>query len=112
VITEYKPPFKIVHVNKAWENLCGFTSAEAIGKTSRELLHGPETFDQDHRLTALTKSVKSTQTFDQMILTNYTKNKVPFENRLTIAPFSIDSVPHLVGVLEPVGRNANLYKQT
>eukprot|EP01083_Nonionella_stella_P015309 42822_1 len=41
-ITETKPPFQIVDVNKAWTQLCGYTREEAIGSTLRELLQGPD----------------------------------------------------------------------
>jgi hypothetical protein len=32
VVTEARPPFRITHVNAAWEGLCGFTRAEAVGQ--------------------------------------------------------------------------------
>jgi len=103
VITECVPPFKITHVNNAWEGLCGFSREEAIGKTPRELLHGPLT--QNNRLHGLTKSIKKSNSPAQVVLTNYNKKGNTFENKLTIAPFSIDgmsNVTHLIAVLEPV----------
>jgi len=106
VVTECIPPFKITHVNSAWENLCGFSRAEAIGKTPRELLHGPLT--QSHRFQSLTNDVKETNRPSQLTLTNYNKSGEAFENRLTIAPFSINgisNITHLVAVLEPVGND-------
>ena len=42
-ITEIKPPFKIVDVNKAWCKLCGYSHDEAVGSTLKELLQGPNT---------------------------------------------------------------------
>lgn len=31
VITEATPPFRITHVNAAWEELCGYRRAEVLG---------------------------------------------------------------------------------
>lgn len=42
IFTEAAPPFKICHANNAWTQLCGFTVAEALGKTCK-ILQGPET---------------------------------------------------------------------
>jgi len=42
-ITEIKPPFKIVDVNRDWTKLCGYTREEAVGSTLKEILQGPET---------------------------------------------------------------------
>jgi hypothetical protein len=43
VITEAVKPFRIVNVNKAWENLCGYSYVEAKDMTLGSLLSGPET---------------------------------------------------------------------
>jgi len=42
VITEDKPPFKIVHCNKSWECLTGYTAKDFVGNNFR-ILHGPLT---------------------------------------------------------------------
>ena len=42
IFTLAERPFHITHVNPAWERLCGFTEAEAVGQTCR-ILQGPET---------------------------------------------------------------------
>jgi len=105
VITECVPPFKITHVNAAWENLCGFSREEAIGKTPRELLNGPLT--QNVHLRGFTRDIKSSNMPTQVVLTNYNKRKETFENRLTIAPFSINGyneATHYLAVLEPVNK--------
>ena len=105
VITECVPPFKITHVNAAWENLCGFSKEEAIGKTPRELLNGPLT--QNVHLRGFTRDIKSSKMPSQVVLTNYNKRKETFENRLTIAPFSINGTieaTHYLAVLEPLNK--------
>lgn len=38
VITEVKPPFRITHVNAAWEELCGYARKEVIGRAGFALL--------------------------------------------------------------------------
>jgi hypothetical protein len=43
VITESVEPFRIVNVNKAWEDLCGYAFLEAKDMTLGSLLRGPET---------------------------------------------------------------------
>jgi len=105
VITECVPPFKITHVNAAWENLCGFSKEEAVGKTPRELLNGPLT--QNVHLRGFTRDIKSSNMPTQVVLTNYNKRKETFENRLTIAPFSINGyneATHYLAVLEPLNK--------
>jgi len=42
VITEDKPPYKIVYCNKSWESLTGYTANDFVGKNFR-ILHGPLT---------------------------------------------------------------------
>lgn len=37
IITTGAPNFHILAVNSSWENLCGFSSVEAVGKTIKEL---------------------------------------------------------------------------
>ena len=45
VITEAAPPYKIAHVNQAWCETVGYTTAELIGNTCK-LLQGAETCKQ------------------------------------------------------------------
>jgi len=42
VLTHATHPYLIVHVNKAWEALCGWRLEEVIGKSCK-LLQGPQT---------------------------------------------------------------------
>ena len=42
IVTEAAPPFRIVHVNQMWCNLCGYAAEEVIGATCK-ILQGPGT---------------------------------------------------------------------
>jgi PAS domain-containing protein len=43
VVTDVKPPFAVVGVNKPWEDLCGYKDAEAAGLPLSTLIQGPKT---------------------------------------------------------------------
>ena len=43
LVTEAAPPHRIIGVNAAWTELCGYTEKEAIGKTPAMLLQGDQT---------------------------------------------------------------------
>jgi PAS domain S-box-containing protein len=100
VITEAVKPFRIVDVNKAWEDLCGYSYVEAKGKTLGSLLRGPET-----------DTLAGTALISQLLhgeeagttLTNYTKDDRAFRNRIQVGPLMDGSdVTHFVGVLQEV----------
>ena len=66
----------------AWTRLCGFTVAEALGKTGK-ILHGPETtFEALRELHVGLANQRRTT----VQLTNYTKRREQFLNELTIEP--------------------------
>jgi PAS domain-containing protein len=108
VITETTRPFRIVHVNTAWEQLCGYTKAEAYGQTLGCLLHGPDTdlpnitsllhpllqlpMDDHHNDTAMTTgSNRSIVVESGTVVTNYTKTGRRFRNRVRIGPLFRDN---------------------
>jgi len=96
VVTEASNPFRIVSVNSAWEDLCGFSAAECHGKTLA-CLQGPET---DHEaINALMTQLKRGEEAET-ILTNYAKSGRKFRNHLRVGPLMSDhKVTHHVGVL-------------
>lgn len=100
VITEAVKPFRIVNVNKAWEDLCGYSYVEAKGKTLGSLLRGPETdtYTGTSLIAQLLRGEEAGAT-----LTNYTKDNRAFRNRLQVGPLmdGLD-VTHFVGVLQEV----------
>lgn len=94
VVTESSPPFAIVHVNEAWEGLCGYTLEECRGKTL-SLLQGQET-----DLSATTSVVSQLLRGEESgtVLTNYTKEGRRFRNHLRVGPLE----GLFVGVLQEI----------
>jgi len=107
VITELAPPFRILKVNKAWEELCGFRRDECFGKSMR-MIQGPET-----DIGAVEATIDQVMTGEpaSVVLTNYKKGGKKFRNRLRVGPLfgeNGDQITHLVGVLQEIqGLNAN-----
>jgi PAS domain S-box-containing protein len=100
VITESVKPFRIVNVNKAWEDLCGYAYLEAKDMTLGSLLRGPETdtLAGNAIFAQLSRGKEAVAT-----LTNYTKDYREFRNRLQVGPLMDGSnVTHFVGVLQEV----------
>jgi PAS domain S-box-containing protein len=98
VITEAVKPFRIVDVNKAWEDLCGYAYVDAKGKTLGSLLRGPktDTLTGNALFARLLRGEEAGAT-----LTNYTKDNRAFRNRLRVGPLMDGSdVTHFVGVLQ------------
>jgi PAS domain-containing protein len=121
VITETTRPFPIVHVNAAWENLCGYTQQEAHGRSLGSLLHGKDT--EIANITAmlhpLLVSFHNNHNRDEAILetgtviTNFTKTGRRFRNRVRIGPLyqemeagaaaaETNCATHFVGVLQEI----------
>jgi PAS domain S-box-containing protein len=100
VITEPTAPFRVVDVNRAWEELCGYSFVESKGRTLGHLLKGPDT-----NPLATTSLVHQLLQGEEVgtTLTNYTKDGRVFCNRLRAGPlFDGTRVTHFVGVLEEV----------
>jgi len=107
VVTTAAAPHRIVHVNAAWEQLCGYTKQEALHQTLGGLLQGRDTnVDLADRTVAAVASHAAT--VKDMFVINYKKNGSPFKNHVTLAPCRLDlnnndsHVDLLVGVLEEV----------
>ena len=101
VITESTVPFRIVRVNEAWEGLCGYTQAEAHGKTLGDLLQGPET-DVGAATALVDKLCHGMEA--GAVLTNYAKGGRKFQNRIRVGTLKNqnDKVTHFVGVLKEI----------
>lgn len=97
LITDCRQPDQpIVYVNPAFERITGYSSKEAIGRSSR-FLHGTDV-DQPE-LEALRLAVKEHREC-RVLLRNYRKDKTMYWNELTVAPVRSDSgeVTHYVSV--------------
>lgn len=88
VVTETNAPFRVVNVNKAWEELCGYTFVESKGKSLGSLLKGDET-DR----VAITAMVNKLLHGEEAIavVTNYTKEGRKFRNRIHVGPLYASS---------------------
>eukprot|EP00962_Isochrysis_galbana_P007546 scaffold2041_cov110-Isochrysis_galbana.AAC.5 len=74
VITEAAPPYRVLSVSPGWERLCGYSGAEAAGRTLH-FLQGPET--PRAPIEALMSAVRQSRPA-LVRLTNYTKTGAPF----------------------------------
>mmetsp|Transcript_36184 Transcript_36184/g.88038 ORF Transcript_36184/g.88038 Transcript_36184/m.88038 type:complete len:451 (-) Transcript_36184:473-1825(-) len=87
VLTEAQPPYKIVHVNKAWCDMCGYSSEEVEGMTNG-ILHGPNT---DKDVTAhLMERIRVAESVTATVV-NYKKGGVPFVNQVQVEPVFADN---------------------
>lgn len=97
LITDSRQPDQpIVYVNPAFERITGYSSKEAIGRSSR-FLHGPDVNQPE--LEALRLAIKE-QRESRVLLRNYRKDGTMYWNELTVAPVKNDAgeVTHYVGV--------------
>ena len=106
VVTETRSPYRIVAVNKAWEDLCGYTREECQGRSVGALLQGPET-DMKNVMALLSRLLVGEQA--EALLTNYTKNGRKFKNRITVGPIfdEMGKTVNFVGVLREVKDDGN-----
>lgn len=108
-ITETIPPFKIVDVNKAWVDLCGYSREEAIGSTFKSLLQGPETnLEVAHNLASslLLDDRQSDRNPEfEAILSNYRSDGRMFRNHVRVGPLKDEitgEITYFVGVFKNV----------
>ncbi|EED90819.1 predicted protein [Thalassiosira pseudonana CCMP1335] len=108
-ITETIPPFKIVDVNKAWVDLCGYSREEAIGSTFKSLLQGPETnLELAHNLASslLLDDRQSDRNPEfEAILSNYRSDGRMFRNHVRVGPLKDEITgesTYFVGVFKNV----------
>jgi PAS domain S-box-containing protein len=83
VVTEANAPFRVVNVNKAWEDLCGYTYLESKGRSLGALLKGEET-DGITVTAMINKLLHGEEAI--AIVTNYTKEGRKFRNRIHVGP--------------------------
>ena len=111
VITDTKNPFHIVAVNKAWEDLCGYTREECQGKSLGQLLQGPETELNDASI-MLSKLLGGEEA--NAILTNYAKNGRKFKNHIRVGPIvdEMGKTVNFIGVLREVNDTDGVFLVT
>lgn len=86
----------IAFVNRRFEQLCGYTAAECLGRNCR-FLQGP---DSDPQAIATLRRAIALRQATQVVLRNYRKNGEGFDNELYISPVSDErnEVRWLVGI--------------
>jgi len=85
VVTKLNEPFDIVHVNSAWEDLCGYKLDECQGKTL-SLIQGPKTdLFILHEIASNIALLEKEGVSFEVNLVNYTKNGEEFNNQLRIS---------------------------
>ena len=100
VVTTAASPHKIVHVNAAWEDLCGYSRSEALHRTL-SLIQGPDTNEQ--LASSTVQKVLSHQQGQDAYLINYSKDGRRFTNHLSMGLLSLEGEKNfMVGVLEEV----------
>ncbi len=101
VVTETFRPFKVCDVNKAWEDLCGYSYVESKGKSLGDLLKGPET--DPLAVTSMVNQLLQGEDAT-IVLTNYTKTGRRFRNRLQVGPLYNEQgdIINFVGVLQEI----------
>jgi len=82
VITHPAPPYHVVYVSKAWQQLCGYSAEEAVGRTLH-LIQGPLTCKQ--KLQDLKKALENDGS-PTVSLVNYTAKNVAFSHQLHVEP--------------------------
>jgi PAS domain S-box-containing protein len=92
----------IIYVNKGFENLTGYTNAEAIGRNCR-FLQGPET-----DTVTVSKIRTAIASGDPLLvdLLNYRKDGSKFWNRLSLRPVrdASGSLTHYIGIQSDLTR--------
>ncbi|KAL7506245.1 hypothetical protein ACHAXN_003532 [Cyclotella atomus] len=111
VVTEASGSFNMIGCNKAWENLCGFTECEVIGKDS-SILQGPDT-NYDGLHDAVSRLFEGEPKV-RVVSTNYRKDGSSFTNLMTISPLKDASgkVTHFCAILNDIsGKFGNKKKE-
>ena len=116
VITTARPPHKVVHVNAAWETLCGYSKSEAlyrpIGPLLQQDAHKSHTHVAARHLMQQLQADHYTAAHDAY-LENFTKTGRSFLNHVRVGPLYLEATSaavheepdFLVAVLEEVPRD-------
>jgi PAS domain S-box-containing protein len=105
VITSSLHPYRIVCVNSCWEQLCGFTSEEAIGETFASLGIENSSFTDRVKSGYLDQKLEKGERA-AVYLHNQTKDGKSFTNYLRVTPLtdhSTTAITHFLGVLQDAG---------
>jgi PAS domain S-box-containing protein len=103
VVTTAEAPHRIVHVNRAWEDLCGYSRQEVLDGTL-SVLQGPKT--NAELADGAVSHLLATRRPVDMYQVNYKKSGEEFVNHVTMGPLPLSEespdVEFLVAVLRQV----------
>jgi PAS domain S-box-containing protein len=99
----------IVYANKAFEDMCGYTQEEIIGRNCR-FLQGVDRGQPE--LDTLRAAIKKGQPIE-VTLRNYRKNGELFHNRLVVKPLTDDrgNVVYFLGVQYDITEQVNAQRE-
>lgn len=108
IVTTPSRPYNIVHVNAAWEKLCGYTRSEVIGK-ELDFLQGEETNIKVINASLKKLSDPNNHNYEDVMdiyTMNHKKDGKLYTNHVTMGKMKLNEttsdVEFLVGVLEEV----------
>eukprot|EP00879_Flechtneria_rotunda_P001422 GHRR01001575.1.p1 GENE.GHRR01001575.1~~GHRR01001575.1.p1 ORF type:complete len:213 (+),score=26.78 GHRR01001575.1:160-798(+) len=107
IITEAQWPYRVVYANHAWEQLCGWSVDEAIGKPGLSFMQGKAT--NQLVIAEINSAVKEGQRIDVHVV-NYKKDGTPFLNHLRVTPLRsgrLGEYRHMLGILSEVFQTQN-----
>lgn len=101
IITSIDAPHNVVFANAAWEQLCGWSAGEVVGRPGLAFLQGPETD------AATVQRINAAVKWGERIhvrLVNYKRDGSAFTNSLRILPLRsrFGELTHVMGILEEV----------
>jgi PAS domain S-box-containing protein len=103
VVTTAAAPHRIVHVNRAWEDLCGYERGEVLHRTL-SVLQGSKT-NVELADAAVAKLLSSLRPVD-MYQVNYKKSGKEFVNHVAMGPLRLSEespdAEFMVAILEEV----------
>jgi len=85
VVCRAVPPYHVIYANSSWQELCGFTSHEMLGRSLR-CLQGPATNQQ--AVNAMMNAVEKEEAITIPSLVNYDKQRRPFVHTVSITPLT------------------------
>ena len=106
VVTTPDSPHYIVHVNEAWEGLCGFDHSEAL-YNKLDIIQGAES--NTSLAQSVVHRVMETKKPHDAYLVNYSKDGRRFLNHVAMGPLFLNEEQHdvefLVGILQEVDQS-------
>lgn len=100
VITEVAPPFRVVRVNAAWEQLCGWRAADVEGRTMALV----QCADTDRAALRAVRDAALSGARARVTVVNRRRDGSRFVNAVTVSPLydGAGAVSHLLGVVDAV----------